>query len=611
MQDSIVKDSTTGLQLVPHRVTLARREADLILSSPVTLDPVVSHAGVWLQRWASEVPERTFLAERSGAGWRELAYAEVLQAVQAIAESLVARGLNQTTTIVIMSGNSVDHALLSLGAQYAGVPTVPLAEQYSLIPEARARLSYVMHKVKPVMAFVDDAERYAAALADDEFSNVEIVASRSKGGSPAVTAFSELLRGDSGVDLAAVHATVGPDTLAKVLFTSGSSSDPKGVLTTQRMMCTNQAQLASVLPFLKTSPPRIVDWLPWNHVFGGSHNFNMMLAQGGTLYIDDGKPTRSGFQRTVENITDKGGTLSFNVPMGFSMLVNEMRSNESLRQRYFEDLDMLFYAGASLPQQVWTQLEEMAMAVRGRLPLMISSWGMTETAPATLMLHEPIGRSGVVGVPLPGTRIKLLPDEDMRCELRVKGPNIMRGYWEDEDKSREAFDDEGYLVTGDAVRFVDYNDPERGLKFDGRVSEDFKLLTGTWVHAGRLRLEALEALRGLVQDVVITGHDREEVGLLIFVNPALKLPVDDSGEAVVDARLASQLQEKLVEFAKQATGSASRIARALVLAEPPSIEHHEITDKGSLNVRKIITRRAALIERLYDNDIQDPALIRV
>ena len=257
------------------------------------------------------------------------------------------------------------------------------------------------------MAFVDEASRYGAAISRPELEGVEIVASMTENSPVKVTPFAELLRGDSGVDLASVHAKVGPETLAKILFTSGSSSDPKGVLTTQKMMCANQAQMASVLPFLKERPPRIMDWLPWNHVFGGSHNTLMMLAHGGSLYIDNGKPTSTGFPDTIRNVIDKPGTLSFNVPVGFAMLVHEMETNMALRKAYFSDLDMLFYAGASLPQEVWSRLEEMAIEIRGKLPLMISSWGMTETAPATLMVHEPIGRSGVIGVPLPGTEIKL------------------------------------------------------------------------------------------------------------------------------------------------------------------------------------------------------------
>lgn len=604
-----MKDTATGLTLVPHAVNIKRHADHLLMTSRTPFDPVASNTGVWLDKWADEAPTRVFLAERSGEGWREMGYAEVRDAVRAIASSLAARGMSASTPIVIMSGNSLDHALLSLGAQYAGVPTVPLAEQYSLVTEAHERLVYVLNKIKPAMAFVDDAARYGAAISRPELQGVEIVASRTDASPVAVTPFAELLRGDAGVDLAGVHAKVGPDTLAKILFTSGSSSDPKGVLTTQYMMCANQAQMSSVLPFLKERPPRIMDWLPWNHVFGGSHNTLMMLAHGGSLYIDNGKPTSSGFPQTVENIIDKPGTLSFNVPVGFAMLVHEMETNLELRKAYFGDLDLLFYAGASLPQDVWTRLEEMAIEIRGKLPLMISSWGMTETAPATLMVHEPIGRSGVIGVPLPETEIKLIPDEEMRCELRVKGPNIMSGYWGDAEKSAAAFDEEGFLISGDAVRFVNPEDPERGLIFDGRVSEDFKLLTGTWVQAGRLRLDALEHLRGLVQDVVICGHDRGDVGLFIFPKPGQVHGDTTSEGAVIDAELQAAVEARLREMAKVSTGSARRISRAIILADPPSLKDSEMTDKGSLNVRKIITRRVDLLERLYDNE--DPALIRV
>ncbi|WP_226549311.1 feruloyl-CoA synthase [Celeribacter naphthalenivorans] len=605
-----MKDQTTGLTLAPHSVHMDRKSAgEIILTSALPLDPVVDHTGVWLEKWASERPEHIYLAERSGAGWRELGYAEVLERVKAIAASLAARGLNETTPILIMSGNSVDHALLSFGAQWAGVPTVPLAEQYSLIEEAHFRLQYAIGKTKPKMAFVDDAARYAKALALSDLDGIEIVAVNPEGAPRPVTPFADLLKGDASVDLAAVHANVGPDTLAKILFTSGSSSDPKGVMTTQRMMCANQSQMVSVLPFTKERPPRIVDWLPWNHVFGGSHNVNMMLMHGGSFYIDNGKPTKALFQHTVDNITDKAGTFAFNVPVGFSMLVHEMEHNLALREAYFKDLDMLFYAGASLPQDIWTRLEEMAMEVRGRLPLMISSWGLTETAPANVMVHEHIGRSGVIGVPLPGTEIKLLPDDDMRCEIRVKGPNVMPGYLHDPEKTAEAFDEDGFFITGDAVKFLDNDDPNRGLVFDGRVSEDFKLLTGTWVQAGKLRLDALEALRGLVLDVVICGHDRGEIGLFVFPRPDHVHDDNTSEGAVIDDHLQAEIHHVLRKMARAASGSAKRIARAIILSEPPSVKDGEITDKGSLNTRKIITRRADLLERLYDNE--DPALIRV
>ncbi|MDW4500053.1 feruloyl-CoA synthase [Sulfitobacter sp. D35] len=602
-------DAITGLRLAPHAVTTWREGDHIHLSSRVPLDPVARRTADWLHRWAEDAPGRVALAERDGAHWRDVTYAEAVRDVRAIAAALIARDLGPGTPIVILSGNSVAHALLALGAQYAGVPTVPLAEQYSLIAEAHGRLTYILDKVKPALAFVEDAERFGSALSLPQFDGVEIVARHTAGASRAVTDFSSLTGHPVTAEVDDRLQTVGPDTVAKILFTSGSTSDPKGVLTTQRMICANQAQIASVLPFLKDRPPRICDWLPWNHVFGSSHNVNMMLANGGTLVIDAGKPVPALFPETVRNITERPGTLSFNVPAGFAMLVEEMRDNDALRDAYFRDLDLIFYAGASLPQDVWTALEDMAREVRGRLPLMISSWGMTETAPATLMVHEPIGRSGVIGVPLPGTEIRLIPDDDRRCELRVKGPNVMPGYFEDAGRTTEAFDADGFLRTGDAVRFVDPDDPERGLIFDGRVSEDFKLSTGTWVQAGTLRLEALEALRGLVQDVVICGQDRDAVGLFVFPRPGQATETNSQKGAVVDARLQAAIAAPLREMAEASSGSARRISRAIILAEPPSLKDGEITDKGSLNVRRIVTRRAALLDRLYDE--ADPAVIRV
>jgi len=595
---------------LPHKAHLEYRDdGSMIFRSDYPLDPVVSNTGEWLHRWAATAPDHIFLSERKAETWRDLSYAEVLAHVRAIAASLLARGLGASTPIVILSGNSADHALLSLGAQYVGVPVVPVAEQYSLIPEAHPRLVYVLNKVRPAMVFAETAAPFAAALALPELAEVEIVASDIRGAGREVTAFGDLLSPKPGREVDNAHARVGPDTVAKILFTSGSSSDPKGVLTTQRMMCANQAQVASVLPFLKSRPPRIVDWLPWNHVFGGSHNLNMMLAHGGTMVIDTGKPTSAGFPTSVENIRARAGTMSFNVPVGYSMLVHAMEEDLSLREAFFADLDLIFYAGASLRQEIWTRLEEFAREVGGRLPLMISSWGLTETAPACVMLHEPVTRSGLIGVPLPGVEVKLIPDPDLRCEIRVRGPNVMPGYFEDPAKSAAAFDEEGFFITGDAVRFVDPAHPERGLVFDGRVSEDFKLTTGTWVQAGRLRMEALEALRDLVQDVVICGHDRGEVGLFIFPKPDHVHGHNTSEGAVIDPILQFEIEAVLREMARHATGSAKRISRALILAEPPSLKDGELTDKGSLNVRKIITRRAELLERLYDNE--DPGLIRV
>ncbi|MCF3639802.1 feruloyl-CoA synthase [Rhizobium sp. TRM95111] len=601
----------TATRYLPHSV-LAQTRADgtILLSSGYELPQAVSNTGAWLHEWAEKAPYRVAVAERpdTGPGWRNVTYGELLNQVRAVASALVARGLGQDDCITMMSGNGLDHLILSLAAQYAGVPVVPLAEQYSLIPEAHGRLIYMLDTVKPKLAFVDDAARYAAAIALPQLAEVEVVVVRGAADRP-LTPFAELLNGDASVDIDAVHAEVGPDTLAKILFTSGSNSDPKGVLTTHGMMCVNQAQLAVALPFLTDEPPRITDWLPWNHVFGGSHNVNMMLAHGGTLTIDSGKPTDKGFATTLKNRTDRPGTLTFNVPVGWGMLVEAIKDDPALQRHLFKDQQLLFYAGASLPQQVWEALERFCIEARGGLPLMISSWGLTETAPACLLVHEPIGRSGVIGVPLPGVTVKLIPDDEMRCEIRVKGPNVTQGYFNDPAKTAEAFDDEGFLITGDAVKFVDPSDASRGLVFDGRVSEDFKLDTGTWVQAGNLRMAALKEMAGLVQDVVICGHDRGEVGLFVFPATGGAEVSPNTGGTITDPLLMALIEERLRTMNAQVTGSARRITRALILAEPPSLQHHEITDKGSLNIKKILTRRTELLERLYDNE--DPALIRV
>ncbi len=600
-------------QFLKHSVAREDRpDGTILLRSNYDLGPTADKSGDWLHRWAEETPERVFIAERSGAGWREESYRATLQKVQAIAQSLLARGMGPDTPILIMSGNGVDHGLLSLAAQYIGVPTAPVAEQYSLIHGAHGRLRHAIDLVGPEMAYVVDADQYGEALALDALTGIEIVASR-PGAHAKVTPFDDLLKGDSSVDLGAAYATVTPDTVAKILMTSGSTSAPKGVMTTQRMMCVNQTQLADSLPFMRERPPRVVDWLPWNHVFGGSHNFNMMLANGGSFYIDDGKPVQGLFDRTLENLSMVTGSLVFNVPVGFGMLLGALREDSGLRERFFSDLDLIFYAGASLPQDVWEGFEAMAMEVKGEVPLMTSSWGLTETAPATMMQQEPTDRSGVVGVPMTGVTMKLIPDDDMRCEMRVKGPNVMPGYFKNEEKTKEAFDAEGFFITGDAMVFVDPDDLNRGMKFDGRISEDFKLLTGTWVRAAQLRIDMLACLAPLATDLVITGADRDQIGIMVFPDIAeLRREgfdlTEDNG-AYLCPLLQGEIHRRLAARTREVSGSSSLISRAIVLSEPASMPDGEMTAKGNLNFRKILTRRKDLLERLYDD--ADPAIITV
>jgi feruloyl-CoA synthase len=359
--------------------------------------------------------------------------------------------------------------------------------------------------------------------------------------------------------------------------------------------------------------PRIVDWLPWNHVFGGSHNFNMMLANGGTLYIDDGKPVKGLIDRTLENLSMVTGTMAFNVPVGFGFLIEAFGKDADLKRRFFEDLDMVFYAGASLPQKMWQALEEMAMEVKGEVPLMTSSWGLTETAPAAMFQQEPTDSAGRIGVPMAGVELKLIPDADMRCEVRVKGPSVMTGYFNNLAKTAEAFDEDGFFITGDAMQFVEPGNPDKGMKFDGRISEDFKLNTGTWVRAAQLRLDLLALLGPLAADLVITGADRHQIGVMIFPNMA-ELEKEGFGTEATDGALTNRLllgeiHRRLAERAREVSGSSVHVGRAMVLAEPPNMGEGEMTAKGNLNYRRVLDRRKALLERLYSDG--DPAVTTV
>ena len=593
---------TNSATLIPHKVTKTDRpDGTIILESGYDLGPVARCTGDWLHDWAAAAPDRVFLAERSGAGWRTVTYSQALDMVRSIAGHLLARDLGPEKPILIISGNSIDHGLLSLAAQYVGVPTVPVAEQYSLIPAALPRLDYVAKLVKPSMVYASDATEYSLAFGLDSLSETEKLSSLP--GETGATDFNSFLK-PSTADVAAAFAQITPDTLAKILMTSGSTSDPKGVLTTQKMMTTNQAQLAQALPFVTARPPQLVDWLPWNHVFGGSHNFNLMLANGGSLYIDEGKPAAGMFDKTLANLREISGTISFNVPVGFAQLVTALKADKQLRERYFAQLDMIFYAGASLPQATWAELERLAMKTRGKLPLINSSWGLTETAPAALLQHEPAKGAGIVGVPLPGVKVKLIPDADGRCDVRVAGPTITKGYHHNPEKSADAFDEEGFFVTGDAMRFVDPNDPTRGLMFDGRMSEDFKLMTGTWVRAAQLRLDLLAALAPYVTDLVLTGQGREEVGMLLVPNHAtIKAQgwtVSDDAGAMICPPLMEKIGAVMKDLAAKTTGSASRVTGAVILTDPPSMGDGEVTAKGNLNFPKMLMRRAELVGRIYD-----------
>jgi feruloyl-CoA synthase len=588
-----------------HQLLIDHREdGEMIMSSGLTLDPVVQNTGEWLHRWAAETPDAVFLAERSGLGWNKLKYGDALSQVQSVAASLLDHGVGPGEKIVILSGPGIKHGILKLAAQYIGVATVPVAEQYSLIPDAQPRLIHIAEKICPAMVFAEDAEKFARGLALPQFDNALKVVGGLAG--TGMITFERLLA--STTDISAARDTVTPQTLAKILFTSGSTSTPKGVPQTHHMMCVNQNQYSGCLPFLKARPPVILSWLPWNHVFAGNSNFNMALAFGGALYLDTGKPVKGLFDTTLENLRMVKPTMSANVPVGYAMLVEAMREDAQLRHNFFADLDFIFYAGASLPADVWQGIEELAMIELGRVPMLTSSWGMTETAPMALMHYEGNATSGMIGIPGPELEARLLPIDDNRYELRVRGPNVMDGYYEEPEKNAETFDDEGFMKTGDAVCFADPDRLESGLQFDGRIGEDFKLLSAVWVQSARLRLGAMPALAGLAQDIVITGENRTDLGLLVFPDPQLGLHAGDDG-TIQDAHYCAKIRSVLAKLAETATGSSNRIVRAIVLGEPPSVKAHEITAKGNLNNNAVLRHRAGFVERLYDDS--DPATIQI
>lgn len=565
----------TRLRYAPAEVEVERRsDGSQLLRSPQPLRAHERCVGEWLVKWAQQAPERVFLAERSGDAWRKLSYAQALDASRRIGQALLELGLGPEKPLAILSDNSVDHGLLALGAMHAGVPVAPISPAYSLMSKDFAKLKGIFDLLRPGLVWVDDPKKFAAALATV--------------GAQA-TPLAQLLERSPGARLEEAFAKVGPDTVAKILFTSGSTGLPKGVINTQRMLTSNQQMLAQVWPFLQDRVQTIVDWLPWNHTFGGNFCFNVMLRNGGSLYIDGGKPAPGLIETTARNLKEISPTLYFNVPRGFDLLLPFLEQDADLRRNYFRNLDMLFYAAAALPQNLWERLEAMAVTEKKGELAMLSSWGSTETAPSAAAVHYHIERAGVIGLPNPGCELKLVPAAG-KMEVRVRGPHVTPGYFRREDLTRAAFDEEGFYRIGDAMKFADAAVPAKGLVFDGRVAEDFKLSSGTWVHVGAVRVKLIAAGNPLIQDAVITGHDRDCVGALVFLSPAAKGLAADA----LRTRIAAALKSLAAEG-----GSSMHPTRVLVAGEPPSIDANEITDKGYLNQRAVLERRAALVEKLY------------
>lgn len=567
-----------------------------------------------LVHWAQERPDQTLFARRvknadgSSGDWKHITFAQALDAARRIGQGLLDRGLSAERPVLILSENDLEHALLALGCVYAGVAYCPTSPPYSLISQDYDKLKHVIKTLTPGLVFASDALRYSRAMLATLGEDVELVTAHGTVPGRETTSFAALMATEPTPAVDAAMAATGPDTIVKFLFTSGSTKMPKAVINTQRMWCANQQQMAQSMPVLADQPLVLVDWLPWNHTFGGNHNFGMVIYHGGTMYIDDGKPTPALMHETLRNLREISPTVYFNVPTGFEAIANAMKTDDLLRKTLLAKVNMFFYAGAALAQPIWDSLFESQEREVGERIVMTTGLGMTESGPFGIFVTNPNVKAGDLGLPTPGLELKLV-DMQGKTEVRYRGPNITPGYWRQPDDTADAFDEEGFFKTGDAVKWIDETDVHQGLKFDGRIAEDFKLATGTFVSVGPLRGKIIAAGAPYIQDVVLTGLNMKEVGAMVFPTPAVRqlaeLPADASLHDVLDAPgVLAQFQKIVDDLARNATGSANRIARLCLLADPPTIDRGEVTDKGSINQRAVLTHRADTVAKLHSDGLR-------
>lgn len=579
------------------------------LRSAEALQPFPARLTDRLEEWARHAPDRVQVARRGPDGqWREITYAQMLDRVRRIGQALALRGLSPERPIAILSDNDLEHYTLALAAQWVGVPYTPVSVAYSTVSTDFEKLKQILGTLTPGLVFAADGHAFRNAIATVVPPETEIWVTTGDD-TPAlqgrkVSRFDALLDTEPGAEEMEAHGHVGPDTIAKFLFTSGSTKQPKGVINTQRMICANQQMLRQCFAFLADEPPVLVDWLPWNHTFGGNHNVGLALYNGGTLYIDDGKPTPKGIAQTLRNLREIAPTMYFNVPKGFEEIARAMDGDPLLRDKLFSRVKAFMFAGAGLSQAVWDHLDRHGEAAIGERICIFTGLGMTETAPSCTFALGSDVKSGDIGLPAPGVQVKLVP-VDGKLEIRFKGPNVMPGYWRAPAETAAAFDEEGFYRTGDAVLYVDDQNPARGLRFDGRIAEDFKLSTGTFVNVGPMRMKIVLAGDPLVQDVVLTGLNRDDIGALIFprlddARRRFGMGADATpAQVLAHPEVRSFFQALVDRLWREGTGSANRVARAMVLEEPPHIDRGEVTDKGSINQRAVLSQRAAWVERLY------------
>jgi feruloyl-CoA synthase len=589
-------------------VVLEREQSGVIhIRTAQVLPPYYGNLGEALEHWAKAAPDRVFLGQRDETGgWRTLTYAHVLAVTKRIGAALLRRGLSPEKPIVVISGNGIEHALLGLAAMGVGIPYAPISAAYSMLSSDFGKLRTIIELLTPGLVFAHDGGPFARAIYAAVPEDVELVVTHHPLGDwKKMTLFTDLIGDEDAAGVAAAQRRVTPDSIAKFLFTSGSTGNPKAVINTQRMLCSNQAMIAAGFAFVADAPPVVVDWLPWSHTFGSNHNFNMVLVNGGSLYIDDGNPTPPGVPKTARNLREIAPTIYFNVPKGYEALVPHFRADAALRENFFSRLKVLFYAGAGLNQTTWDELTQLAVETTGERVIFLSSLGSTETSPLALACTWDFDRAGNIGLPCPGVELKLVPNEG-KLEARLRGPHITPGYWRQEALTREAFDADGFYKIGDALKFADPDNPGKGFLFDGRIAEDFKLSTGTWVSLGPLRARFIDHFAPLVRDVVFAGPDRDDIVALVFpdLEACRKLApehaADVSPAAVFDdVRVRLKFADLLQALARLSPGSSTRVVRALLMAEPASMDKGEMTDKGSINQRAVLKNRAALVDELY------------